>query len=165
MKSAVKSLEDTKWPYLSRGSNPPFIRNKLYSTCQDRNIRTTPESCESVVIHTCDPAGNWISITNRLSPFGGEVFQAPVAGSSEVHGGEATLKRHASKFSSLVSFQSQAEDLTLISVAILTSGGDSSGMNAAVRASVRTTLQMKHIPYIVYGGYKGSIPPLIMQRN
>lgn len=40
-------------------------------------------------------------------------------------------------------------------LAVLTSGGDSPGMNAAIRAVVRTGLVNKFETYIVYDGYKG----------
>jgi 6-phosphofructokinase 1 len=42
-------------------------------------------------------------------------------------------------------------------VAILTSGGDAQGMNAAVRAAVRTAIQRGLQPYAVYEGYQGMV--------
>ena len=42
-------------------------------------------------------------------------------------------------------------------VAILTSGGDSQGMNAAIRAVVRTLLQSDYKCYLVKEGYEGLI--------
>jgi len=45
----------------------------------------------------------------------------------------------------------------LTKIAILTSGGDSPGMNAAVRASVRTACYLGHEIYAVKNGYKGLI--------
>lgn len=42
-------------------------------------------------------------------------------------------------------------------VAILTSGGDAPGMNAAVRAVINTLLDVKIKPYVVYEGYKGLV--------
>jgi len=41
------------------------------------------------------------------------------------------------------------------SIGILTSGGDSSGMNAAVRAVVRVALTKGITPYAIYEGYQG----------
>lgn len=40
---------------------------------------------------------------------------------------------------------------------VLTSGGDAQGMNAAVRAVVRTALEMGMQPYAIYEGYKGMV--------
>lgn len=42
-------------------------------------------------------------------------------------------------------------------IAVLTSGGDAPGMNAAVRAIVRTCLNNNVEPYVVYDGYKGLV--------
>src|SRR5512144_308518 len=42
-------------------------------------------------------------------------------------------------------------------IAVLTSGGDAQGMNAAVRAVVRTTLDKGAEIYSVYEGYKGLV--------
>ncbi|HLF91465.1 MAG TPA: 6-phosphofructokinase [Anaerolineales bacterium] len=40
---------------------------------------------------------------------------------------------------------------------VLTSGGDAQGMNAAVRAVVRTALEMGLQPYAIYEGYRGMV--------
>lgn len=42
-------------------------------------------------------------------------------------------------------------------IAVLTSGGDAPGMNAVVRAVVRTCLNSKVEPYVIYDGYKGLV--------
>ena len=42
-------------------------------------------------------------------------------------------------------------------IGIFTSGGDAPGMNAAVRAVVRTCLSNNIQPYGIYEGYKGLI--------
>ena len=41
------------------------------------------------------------------------------------------------------------------SVAVLTSGGDAPGMNAAIRAVVRTGIKKGLKTFVVYEGYKG----------
>jgi 6-phosphofructokinase 1 len=43
------------------------------------------------------------------------------------------------------------------SIAVLTSGGDASGMNAAVRGVVRTCLHRGVTPYLVFEGYEGLV--------
>ena len=50
-------------------------------------------------------------------------------------------------------------------IAVLTSGGDAPGMNAAIRAVVRTCLHNKVEPYIVYDGYKGLVENRIVKAN
>ena len=44
---------------------------------------------------------------------------------------------------------------TIKKIAVLTSGGDAPGMNAAIRAVVRATVYHNLIPFGVYEGYKG----------
>jgi len=48
-------------------------------------------------------------------------------------------------------------------IAILTSGGDAPGMNACLRAAVRTALNNNIEPYVVYDGYKGLVEGKILQ--
>ena len=48
-------------------------------------------------------------------------------------------------------------------LAILTSGGDAPGMNACLRAAVRTCLNKGIEPYVVYDGYKGLVEGKILQ--
>eukprot|EP00835_Amoeboradix_gromovi_P001001 NODE_39_length_29903_cov_0.529057.p2 type:complete len:853 gc:universal NODE_39_length_29903_cov_0.529057:15327-17885(+) len=50
-------------------------------------------------------------------------------------------------------------------IAILTSGGDSCGMNASVRAVVRSAYNMNMIPYAIYDGYQGMVEGNIKQLN
>jgi len=39
----------------------------------------------------------------------------------------------------------------------MTSGGDSSGMNCAVRATVRCALARGCVPYLIFEGYQGLV--------
>ena len=43
------------------------------------------------------------------------------------------------------------------SIAVLTSGGDAGGMNAAVRAVVRTALFHRVDAYVINGGFQGLV--------
>ncbi len=45
----------------------------------------------------------------------------------------------------------------MIKIGVLTSGGDAPGMNAAVRAVVRTAIHYKAAPHAIYEGYSGMI--------
>ena len=42
-------------------------------------------------------------------------------------------------------------------IGVLTSGGDAPGMNAAVRAVVRTAIHYGAAPYAIFEGYSGMI--------
>jgi 6-phosphofructokinase 1 len=50
-------------------------------------------------------------------------------------------------------------------IGVLTSGGDSPGMNAAIRAVVRTCVYYKITPYAIYQGYDGLIKNDIREMN
>ncbi len=50
-------------------------------------------------------------------------------------------------------------------IGVLTSGGDAPGMNAALRAVVRTTLSYGHEAYGIYNGYKGLVENNIKQLD
>ncbi len=50
-------------------------------------------------------------------------------------------------------------------IGVFTSGGDSPGMNAAIRAVVRTAIKSGLIPYGIYHGYKGLIEGEIKEMN
>ena len=42
-------------------------------------------------------------------------------------------------------------------IGVLTSGGDAPGMNAALRAVVRTVLSRRVVVYAIYEGYQGMV--------
>ena len=48
-------------------------------------------------------------------------------------------------------------------IGILTSGGDAPGMNAAIRAAVRTCINNNIEPYVIYDGYKGLVEGRIIR--
>ena len=50
-------------------------------------------------------------------------------------------------------------------IGILTSGGDAPGMNAAIRAAVRTCLNNNVEPYVIYDGYKGLVEGRIVKAD
>ena len=50
-------------------------------------------------------------------------------------------------------------------IGIMTSGGDSPGMNSAVRAAVRAALYYNLTPYGIYSGYKGLIEDTIEEKT
>ncbi len=50
-------------------------------------------------------------------------------------------------------------------IAVLTSGGDAPGMNAAIRAVIRTCLNKGIEPYVIYDGYKGLVEGKIIKAD
>ncbi len=59
--------------------------------------------------------------------------------------------------------QLQAKPLIKKKIAILTSGGDACGMNASVRAVIRSAYNMNMVPYAIYDGYQGLVENNIHQ--
>jgi len=102
----------------------------------------TPEgNSEIVELYTIDPLNNVIMFTNRVNPFSPSL-------------GVITERK---KESSSPKKSPLPKNSTGKSVGILTSGGDSSGMNAAVRAVVRVALTKGITPYAIYEGYQGMV--------
>ena len=56
-------------------------------------------------------------------------------------------------------------DKEKLRLGVLTSGGDAPGMNAAVRAVVRTSLAMNIEPYAIFEGYEGLLEGKIRLMN
>lgn len=54
---------------------------------------------------------------------------------------------------------------TIRKIGVLTSGGDAPGMNAAIRAVVRTTLYNKMFPVGIYNGYEGLINGIFVDMD
>jgi len=54
---------------------------------------------------------------------------------------------------------------TVTKIGVLTSGGDSPGMNAAIRAAVRTALYYGLEVFGIYRGYNGMIEDEIVQMD
>ena len=53
--------------------------------------------------------------------------------------------------------QERVKKMTIRKIAIFTSGGDAQGMNAAVRAVIRTALSRDLEAYAIYEGYQGLV--------
>jgi len=94
---------------------------------------------------TTDPCGNRIIFSNRMDPFGSACSEKP----------NGIEKMALSPNPSLDINESFIKSSQRKHIGILTSGGDSSGMNAAVRAIARMALQRGCYPYAIYEGYNG----------
>lgn len=96
---------------------------------------------------TVDPLGNVVSFTNRKCPF--SVKEQPYV--------ETRTKDPAkSGVSSTGSYKSvDLSQLKRRRIAVMTSGGDSPGMNAAVRAVVRASIDRGCEAYAIMEGYEG----------
>ena len=50
-------------------------------------------------------------------------------------------------------------------IALLTSGGDAPGMNAAIRSIVRNVINMDHVPIGITRGYQGLLNNEFLEMN
>jgi 6-phosphofructokinase 1 len=97
-----------------------------------------------------DPSGHEISFSNLR-----DIFTSIILPNSSPN------LKSSPKSSNIVGTGNLKQELkslkrSVAKVGILTSGGDSQGMNAAVRAAVRVALSFGIEPFAIYDGYQGS---------
>lgn len=124
--------------YISDAIQMRDLLKKLTNT----PLRLYPTETAPVEICAVDPLGNLIGFTTRKNPYTGvdpqKIFAADAAGQSSgdiKHPQTAAKKR----------------------IAVMTSGGDAPGMNASVRAVVRTAIHRGCEAFAVYEGYSGLV--------
>lgn len=98
-----------------------------------------------------DPLGNTLVITNQVFRIQDE--RNPDA--SPLQTGKNPI--HLLKSEEYLESTSSLVDHPERNIGILTSGGDSSGMNAAVRAITRYALQRQCQPFAIFEGYNGLV--------
>ncbi|CAI2173332.1 5941_t:CDS:10, partial [Funneliformis geosporum] len=106
-------------------------------------LATTPTDLVHTEIYTHDPLNNLIIFTNKPNPFSKSVY--PIKPKSPVK-----KEVIASDLKSLP----QGKKMR---IGVLTSGGDSPGMNAAVRSIVRVAISRGCEAYAIFEGYKGLV--------
>lgn len=107
----------------------------------------------AVALQTYDPLGNLLTFTNRASPFGTAKIEPPQK--STMHQ-STTVSPNCSRAPTLDDVSNSKPKIRK-RIGVLTSGGDSSGMNAAVRSITRVALQKGCVPYAIYEGYQGLV--------
>lgn len=112
-------------------------------------IQPRPTSVSPVEVFGLDPLGNIIGFTTRENPF--SVVDKPFISTRNK---EASLSGITSRASS-VTGNGLKDAFSRRRIAILTSGGDAPGMNAAVRAVVRTAIYRGCEAYAIMEGYEG----------
>ena len=115
-----------------------------------------------VTLQFHDPDGHEWRITNQLSPYSSRALEMDIPPTIPQH--QQQQRRHSkeplvssSSTSTSTSSSSSSSDRPVKSIAVLTSGGDAPGMNAALRAIVRVALNRKCSVYAVFEGYQGLI--------
>ncbi|ODV92190.1 hypothetical protein CANCADRAFT_83583 [Tortispora caseinolytica NRRL Y-17796] len=129
--------------FVLRTSEMEEVRNLLNSL--DAPLQGFPNLEFPIELYTIDPLGNVIGFTIHTTG----VSAAPVASQASTpnqsHG-------YLSSRASVTSFSAKKKK-----IGIMTSGGDSPGMSAAVRAVVRTAIYRGCEAYAIYDGYNGLV--------
>ncbi|KAK6341731.1 6-phosphofructokinase, alpha subunit [Orbilia brochopaga] len=94
-------------------------------------------------VYTYDPLSTLVGFTSKANPFTTVAAPLPAA---------AVEKKKARKVDPAPDSGKPKRK-----IAVMTSGGDSPGMNGAVRAVVRSTIALGHEAYCIYEGYEGLV--------
>lgn len=138
-----------------RGIESTFVfhtadMKSLLAILEPFKIQTAPADTAAVEAYVVDPLGNVIGFTSRLNPY--TTNDKPVM-LNEKSALEGFLSPAPSRrLESPVTGQGQKKR-----IAIMTSGGDAPGMNASVRAVVRTAIARGCDAYAIYEGYEGLV--------
>jgi 6-phosphofructokinase 1 len=119
--------------------------NSIRSVLEARGIQLQfhPDNINPCEIYAFDPLGTLVGFTSKRNPFSKRVTQ------------EQLPSAHITRDPSRVPTPQPGERRKKI--AVLTSGGDAPGMNAAVRAVVRKSISSGCDAYIVREGYEGLV--------
>lgn len=107
-------------------------------------------------VQTTDPLGNRLTFTNKVSEVSGKLFDTP----------ESYLDFRTQDLLSALELETPSTDILDLptsekkkkkKIAVMTSGGDSPGMNPAVRAVIRSGIYYNCDMFAVYEGYEGLV--------
>lgn len=115
-------------------------------------IQPRPTSVSPVEVFGLDPLGNIIGFTTRENPF--SVVDKPFISTRNKETLTSGITSRASSTSGSRNF-GLGDAFSRRRIAVMTSGGDAPGMNAAVRAVVRTAIYRGCEAYAVMEGYEG----------
>lgn len=117
-------------------------------------IQLRPTSVSPVEVLAVDPLGNIVGFTTRTNPF--SVVDQPFVSSRSKDTLESGLGSNISTVTGVKIPDTNLDDaLKRRRIAVMTSGGDAPGMNAAVRAVVRAAIYRGCEAYAILEGYEG----------
>lgn len=122
------------------GSNNEFV------------FQSRPDHVAPVELYTIDPLGNLIGFTSVWNTFSSVIPALDndiIAQAAEL--APATLRNEHQ------TFEESHKDYSSRNVAVMTSGGDAPGMNANVRAVIRTAILKGCKAFAIYEGYEGLV--------
>ncbi|KAL2918906.1 6-phosphofructokinase, alpha subunit [Polyrhizophydium stewartii] len=137
------------------------VKKALSKSSVPFTVRPASQSPSPDAVIATDPAGNKLLITEVPPAFRshGTPASAAAADASARSLPDLRLSTSVAPAPSLPSgvHPTFSRSKTQKRIGILTSGGDSSGMNASVRAITRVALQRGCIPFAIYEGYQGLV--------
>jgi len=107
-----------------------------------------PDERSPVEIHVLDPTGLVLGFTSRANAFSSKISQTTKA---------TTDTQMLSKIPEVFERETTQGKAPRKKIGVMTSGGDSQGMSAAVRAVVRMSYIRGCVPYGIYEGYEGLV--------
>eukprot|EP01117_Protostelium_nocturnum_P009250 TRINITY_DN330_c0_g1_i1.p1 TRINITY_DN330_c0_g1~~TRINITY_DN330_c0_g1_i1.p1 ORF type:complete len:968 (+),score=198.85 TRINITY_DN330_c0_g1_i1:303-3206(+) len=113
-------------------------------------FQSRPDSNNPIEVHVMDPTGTVIGFTNKPNPFS----KTSIPSSNPK---ETPILASIHQIIEQVSDQNVKKSGIKRRIGVMTSGGDSQGMNAAVRAVVRMSYIRGCEPYAIYEGYEGLV--------
>ncbi|EEB05588.1 6-phosphofructokinase [Schizosaccharomyces japonicus yFS275] len=105
-------------------------------------------------VYVRDPLNSLVGFSKRLNPFAHSSIKPPVG--SDVVSGIATPATHEAINRAAATASAKAAGIKK-KIAVMTSGGDSPGMNAVVRAVVRYAIHRGCDAFAIYEGYEGLV--------
>lgn len=118
----------------------------------DEDVKNVIKNGGYVFIKVYDPLGNLLAFTNSPSIFIRQSFR-----SKSVASLDELVESRGTSAPSITGHLSSSGAKRKKRIGILTSGGDSCGMNAAVRSIARVSLNSGCVPYAIYEGYQGLV--------
>ena len=145
---------------------PSFSHIISYLKSESIAYQLYPTQAEPVELYTHDPNGNLIGFTTKHHPFATvgtsnvvRISKAAAASKQQQQQGSTPRSGRTSGYQT-PQIQNLSIDTTngkRRKIGVLTSGGDSPGMNAAVRAVVRMTIAKNCDAFAIYEGYDGLV--------
>ncbi|ODQ66687.1 6-phosphofructokinase [Nadsonia fulvescens var. elongata DSM 6958] len=152
---ASKLPEDEK---ASKHKQIVFQTNDISKIKQvlEEKLQTKYTTIDDANISVCDPTGLSIGFVQNKPPAAPETSKTDALESNSNETTDSNTDKHVN----MTSFNRHATSLSSFKrkkIAILTSGGDSQGMSACVRAVVRTAIHYGCDAFAVYEGYEGLV--------
>ena len=144
-------------PYASPSSDcSQFQEIQIYLKSIDHPFQIYPPNVTPHSLHTFDPIGTLIGFVAKHHPFSSNIRAPPKTSSiaQSVCSPQMTSVTAAPPPDTLNLPNSSSKKKR---IGVMTSGGDSPGMNAVVRAVARMALAKRCEPYAIHEGYEGLV--------